>query len=106
MALGDASGQSNNNNTHIISNSKSHLWNSLHELCTGLDTSRTLIHSASPTSLCSGRLQAAVSASLWLRNFSGTVLAVVLLSGSTLTDKCWCINTPAPLYLIWVVSEM
>lgn len=75
-------GQSNSNNTDIISNSKQHLWNSFHELCTGLDTSGTLIHSASPTSLCSGRLQAAVSASSWLRKFSGTVFAVVLLSGS------------------------
>ena len=52
--------------------------------------------------------QQAVSTSLWLRNFSGIVFATVLLSGSTLkiTDKCWCINTPAPLPLIWVVSEM
>lgn len=93
--ISDASGQSNSNNTDIISNSKQHLWNSFHELCTGLDTSGTLISPASPTSLCSGRSSSSICIFVAEEIFSGTVFAVVLLSGSTLTDKLLVYKYPS-----------
>lgn len=70
-----------------------------------------LIHPSHPlgqTNSCTRRLQQPVSTSLWLRDFSGTIVAAFLLSGNTLkiTEKSWCINTPVPLLLRWDISVM